>query len=77
MMMFIEVTDTFNGESNYSWVRRYEQEINDGLSDLQIVRLAKKLAGWSGLKCNTSNCGYEFTLKPRGMCQVMFISFVV
>lgn len=74
-MFKIEVTDTFGGEANYCWVRRYE--IKEPVkSDLALVRRAKALAGWSGLRCRTANYGNtSFTLRPFGMCQVMFIDW--
>jgi hypothetical protein len=70
----VEVTDTFGGEANYCWVNRYP--ITDrpkGWSDLALVREAKRLAGWSGLRCRTENYGDMIELRPFGMCQVMFI----
>lgn len=77
MMMFVEITG-FNNKNNYSWVRRYEQEIHSTMSDLAIVRLAKKLAGWNGIRCKTTRpySGDKFTLQPVGVSEVMFISFV-
>ena len=69
----IEVTDTFGGESNYSWVRRYELTTDRDRTRLQIVREAKRLAGWTGVRCVTEDHGDLITLRPRGVCQVMFI----
>lgn len=74
-MWSIEVTDTFGGESNYSWVRRHQME-SGGASDLSIVRRAKKIAGWDGYRCNTTNYGDGFELRPtNGDCVVMFITW--
>lgn len=70
----VEVTDTFGGEANYSWVNRYM--LPDNLTDLQLVRRAKKLAGWSGRKCRVDNYGDVIELRPYGACMVMFISYV-
>ena len=44
----VEVTDTFGGESNYSWVRRHTITAK---SDLAAVRKAKAAEGWSGVRC--------------------------
>ena len=43
-----EVTDTFGGEANYSWVKRGEVRCKPGenYSDPAAVRRAKKSAGW-------------------------------
>lgn len=72
----IEVTDTFGGEANYSWVRRYTiQQESKSLTDRQVIREAKKLAGWTGIRCNKSDFGDMIELRPAGMCQVMFINF--
>jgi hypothetical protein len=75
-MIKIEVTDTFGGESNYSWVRRYEINVtNKPLTDRQIIREAKSLAGWTGLKCKKVSYGDMIDLRPVGICQVMFITW--
>lgn len=76
-IMKVEVTDTMGGEANYCWVRRYELKVDafDTASDRSVVMLAKRLAGWTGTKCDTENYGDSFTLRPRGMAQIMFINF--
>jgi len=71
----IEVTDTYGGEANYSWVKRYSIEIPASLSNLAIVRRAKKEAGWTGAQCKVENFGDMIALRPYGACQVMFITF--
>ena len=76
-IMRVEITDTFGGQANYSWVNRFEEKVlgSDAFTDRQAVTLAKKKAGWTGLRCETENCGDMFILRPRNMCQVMFITF--
>lgn len=69
----IEVTDTFCGESNYSWVRRYEFTAK---SDLAAVRKAKNLAGWTGIRCEREDYSDQIVLRPRGICQIMVIDCV-
>lgn len=71
----IHVTDTFGGEANYSWVIRKELTVSDGLSDLALVRRAKKLFGWSGYPCKSESYGDSITVRPRNDCQVMFIDY--
>jgi len=71
----IEVTDTFGGEANYCWVRRYEINSKNPMSDLKIVREAKRLAGWTGMRCKTYNSNGMIELRPAGICQVMFITW--
>ena len=70
----IEVTDTFGGESNYSWVQRKTLTVPDDASDLTIVRRAKHLMGWTGTPCKTEDYNGEYTLRPQGTCQIMFVT---
>lgn len=72
-----EMTDTFGGEANYSWVRRGTIECKEGenYSDLAAVRRVKKAIGWNGIKCRVDNYGDTIALYPVGMCQVCFITF--
>jgi len=71
----IEVTDTFGGEANYCWVRRYRITDATGLTDAQIIRRAKKAAGWTGVRCARDDIGETLALRPRGVCQIMFVSY--
>jgi hypothetical protein len=75
MSIQIEVTDTFGGEANYSWVRRYKITDAAGLSDAQLVRRAKRAAGWTGTRCEKDDSGGMITLRPRNACQIMFINY--
>ena len=73
-----EVTDTFGGEANYSWVKRGVAPSKEGenFSDLAAVRRVKKAIGWNGLRCRVmSDGGDGLILNPVGMCQVCFITF--
>ena len=75
MKVNVEVTDTFGGESNYSWVRRYSFMVPDCLSNYSVVRRVKKYIQWNGCRTVTENYGDTITLRPQGMCQVAFITF--
>ena len=72
-----EMTDTFGGESNYSWAKRGKIECKPGedYSDLAAVRRVKKAIGWSGIRCRVENYGDLIALYPAGMCRVCFINF--
>lgn len=70
-----EHTDTFGGESNYSWVR-HEEYTGKAQSDRAIIRAAKKFAGISGIRCRKENYGDMIALYPAGMCQVVFITWL-
>lgn len=71
----IEVTDTFSGEANYSWVRRYELTFVDGLSKLALMRRVKALIGWNGMRCNVSDFGDSWDIRPVGVCNVCFVTY--
>ena len=75
MIINIEHTDTFAGESNYSWVNRYVETIDNDSSKLKIVRLAKRLCGITCLRCNVIDHGYMIEIRPMGYCQIIFITF--
>jgi hypothetical protein len=73
--IIFEHTDTFGGESNYSWVRR-EEYTGKNKSDLAIVRAAKKFAGISGVRSRVESYGDMLAIYPAGICQVVFIMWV-
>jgi hypothetical protein len=75
MKVNIEVTDTFNGEANYSWVRRHTLDMMDTLSNYSVVRRAKAAVGWNGKRCVTVKYGDMIELRPYGECTVCFITF--
>ena len=71
-----EMTDTFVGEANYSWVKRgvIGGEPGKDIKDLQAVRRAKKALDISGLRCSSESDGDVITLRPHGQCIVIFIT---
>lgn len=75
LITYVEVTDTFCGEANYSWVKRHEVRGLEGKSDLAVVRCVKKLIGWTGHRCRTSRMGDGLRIDPVGIAQVCFIDF--
>ena len=70
----IEVTDTFGGEANYSWVRRYTIEVREDASDRSMMQAVKKACGYTGIKCERDDYGGVTALWVRGQCVVIFIS---
>jgi len=72
-MLTIEHTDTFGGEANYCWARRWHT--SKQLTDRQSVRLAKRLTGLTGHPCRVENMGEMVAIYPRGICQVVFIAW--
>lgn len=70
-----EHTDTFGSEANYSWVKRGTIELPESSSDKAIVRAVKKELGMTGVKCNRVWSYDGISFKPRGICQIVFITF--
>lgn len=70
----IEITDTYGGEPNYSWVRRAELKVPPALSKRSLVRRAKALMDWTGLRCTTYDFGDMLELRPMSATLVMFIT---
>lgn len=74
MMTFeCEITDTFGGETNYSWVRRATFEAPSNATDRQLVRLGKKALEITGTRCKTSHHGDMIQLDVVGACIRAFI----
>lgn len=72
----VEMTDTFGGEANYSWVKRASFNYADDVSDLALVRRVKRWAGISRLKCTVDNFGDMIAIKPVRSPVVVFINSV-
>ena len=70
----VELTDTYGGESNYSWVKRTSLESNSD-SQRSIVQKAKAWCGFTGIPARVENYGDMIAIYPRGICQVAFVTF--
>lgn len=75
MELSIEVTDTFGGEANYSWVTRVSLTVSSDVSDLATIRRIKKAIGWNGIRCQVVDFGDSMEIRPSGICQVCFVNF--
>jgi hypothetical protein len=75
MKLKFEHTDTFGGESNYSWVRRHTCDVSDNLSKLAIVRQAKKWAGINGIRSRVEDFGDFIAIYPNSIANVIFVTF--
>lgn len=69
-----ELTDTFGGEANYSWVERNTETLPRGITDRALMRKAKAWAGLTGCRGKTVNLGETLAFYPRGSCTVLFIT---
>lgn len=70
-----ELTDTFGGEANYGWCRRTAVELPDGVDDGMVRAMAKQWAGFGSRRCEVENYGDSMTIRPRGLLQVLFVTF--
>lgn len=67
-----ELTDTFSGEANYSWVRRGEGNFK---TELGAIRFFKSMLGMTGIPCRKVDMGDTVALYPYGQCVVLFVTF--
>lgn len=75
----VELTDTFNGEANYSWVRR--QTISTPEYDTRpppryqatVMRRAKAAVGLTGYRGRTEAVGGNLEFRPYGCNMVLFV----
>ena len=70
----LELTDTFGGEANYSWVQREDVKINANYSGPWIVRQAKAAMGLTGIKGKTTDFGDSIRVDFTSDCMVLFIN---
>lgn len=71
----VELTDTFGGDPNYSWVLRATIEVPEGASQALVMRHAKKAMGINGAAGKTTSYGDTYEFRPYGICEVMFVTF--
>ena len=76
MKFRIEYTDTFGGDANYSWVRRATIEAPAEISDLALMRRAKKALDLSGVRGRRESWGETLVFRPYGSCTILFIDYV-
>ena len=70
----VEVTDTFGGEPNYSWVERFTVEVPLGCGDTATRRAIKKASSLAGCKGRWNADGFYYdthTFHPHGACIVL------
>lgn len=87
----VEYTDTFGGEANYSWVKRFTVTMPelthygyDGgatyvkankIAERELMRRAKAGAGLTGVRGVTSWHGDQGEFRPYGIATVLFITY--
>lgn len=86
----VEYTDTFNGDANYTWVRRAKVTMPelthygyDGSTNYtkanksyqrELMRRAKAAVGLTGARGARSDLGDTIEFRPYGSATVLFIS---
>ena len=87
----VEMTDTFGGEANYSWVNRATvvmQELThygyDGgtnyakankIANRELMRRAKAEMGMTNVRGRVDHYGDTIEFRPYRMCRVMYITY--
>lgn len=90
-MYAVELTDTFGGEANYSWVKRasvampelthygYDGGTNYAKANRtyqrELMRKAKAAVGLTGVRGRTFHHGDSSEFRPYGRCEVLFIQW--
>lgn len=70
----VEATDTYGGEANYSWGRRYSFTAPADASDALLIRRAHRLLGYSGSRYRKESYnGDTIRLDYYGACICTFI----
>lgn len=73
----LELTDTYAGEANYSWVKRATLVYATEPTDRALILAAKRALGLTGIRCKVdtwADCCETIQLDPRGLCQRAFIT---
>lgn len=72
----VELTDTFCGEANYSWVKREWFQLAEGMDKpATLKRMAKRAIGMSGVRGRWEEYDGELAFYPSGACMVLFVTF--
>jgi hypothetical protein len=69
----VEITDTFGGEANYSWVNRHTFA-TAGMTDKQVERKARALVGLTGVSTRRTDYGDMVRWDVSGACICAFLS---
>ena len=69
-----ELTDTFGGEANYSWVQREQLKINANYCGSWIVRTAKAAFGLTSVPHITTDLGDSMRIEFPSINSVLFLS---
>lgn len=87
----VELTDTYGGEANYSWVNRktvimpelthygYDGSSNytkaNRIFNRELMRKAKASVGLTGIRGKVEDYGDDLSFRPYRICQIMFVTY--
>lgn len=77
MKVLVEMTDTFGGEPNYSWVQRHTLDVPDNLHPHHVVRRAKRALHMQHVRCTRWEHDNIITLRPHAWARIIFITYPV
>lgn len=75
MQFDVEYTDTFGGEANYSWVKRWAFEAEPNAPDAELKRKAKRVSDMTGVRGSWQTIGEMLEFRPSGSCTVLFVTW--
>jgi len=75
MKAIVTYTDTFGGEANGAWVKRYEFNCNNNISTRAVVIRAKKLTGLTNYRSRSYDYGDSVTIRPTGRNEIITVDF--
>jgi len=71
-----EMTDTFGGQPNYSWVNRYSIQLPSDFADRDLKNFAKELFGLTGVRGEWDGYSDELEFRPHAEPIIVFVSYM-
>lgn len=75
MLFNVEITDTFSGEANYSWVIREQFMAHDDISDDELAQKTLEYIGWTEEPVSIESIGDMIRIMPHDSNLVCFVTW--
>lgn len=75
MLFNVEITDTFCGEANYSWLIREQFMANDDISDDELAQKTLEFIGWQDESVTIDTVGEMIRIIPNDSNLVCFVTW--
>ena len=75
MQVSYELTDLYQGQANYSWVKRGTIDVPENATQSYIMRKVKQKLDITGIRCRVSRFGDTLEFRPSNSYCVGFVSF--